>query len=259
MTSRKPSPVPAYLVERLAKGELPEAQAVALRAKLNEEPGGFDKAMSELAMSDEEIFAQHPSHIVANEVRRRAGIKAAPQRQSFFVPVLAFAALGALALFAVLPRTGTPLGLPGADGEETIGIKGAKPHLVVYRKRQGAPQRLDADDSVAPGDVLQVAYVVPPDASGAAAPYGVVVSIDANKAITLHLPTQAGVAQRLQTNGENRLSNAYELDSSRGFERFWLVMSPSPFDSRDVTSALQSGAPLPAGTTSFHITFTKEL
>lgn len=257
MTNRQQTPVPQYLLERLAKGELPEVQAEQLRQRLEQQPGGVAAAMESLAKSDDEIFARHPAHLMANEIRRRSGHRSTkPARRPFLLPALALGAVGALALIAVAPRSTTS---PVADvGEETINIKGAKPHLVVYRKREGAPERLTAQDAVHPGDVLQVAYVVPPDAKGATAPYGVIVSIDAANTTTLHLPSTPGAASVLQTNGENRLPNAYELDASKGFERFWLVLSSTPFDSHAITTALQTGAPLPANTTSFHVTFKKE-
>ena len=255
MSTRPPNPVPQYLLERLAKGDLPKAQADALRARLAEQPGGVAAAMEEIEASNRDVFASHPAYVVANEIRRRAGVTTKRPRP-FILPALALGAVGALVVFAVAPRSPS-IATPDVT-EETIGIKGAKPHLVVYRKQQDAPERLTAEDKVHPADVLQVAYVVPPDPRGGAAPYGIIVSIDAAKAVTMHLPTQAGPAPQLQTNGESRLPNAYELDASQGFERFWLLLSATPFDSRSVISALQNGAPLPAGASSFTITFMKE-
>lgn len=260
MSKPKPTPVPQYLIERLAKGELPEAQLDALRARLELEPGGVGKAMQDVADSDDAIFAKHPAHVVANEIRRRAKTNARPTRpRPFILPALALGTLGALALLALAPSATTRTVATRDLGEESIGIKGSKPHLVVYRKRKGSPQRLTPQDVVHPGDVLQVAYVVPPDPNGGANPYGIIVSIDAAKAVTMHLPTQDATAQSLMTNGENRLPNAYELDASKGFESFWLVTSATPFNVNDVATALSTGEPLPAGTSSFHITFTKEL
>jgi hypothetical protein len=260
MSTSEQTPVPQYLLERLAKGELPFAQAEALRARLERQPGGVAKAMQEIADSDDAIFAKHPAHLVANEIRRRANTKALPSRsRPFLLPALALGTLGALALFALAPKTAVRTANTADTSEETIGIKGSKPHLVVYRKHQGAPQRLTPQDVVHPGDVLQVAYVVPPDPNGSAAPYGIIVSVDAAKAVTMHFPIQDATAQPLKTNGENRLPNAYELDASKGFESFWLVTSATPFNVHDVASALSSGELLPAGTSSFHITFTKEL
>ncbi|MDX2020695.1 MAG: hypothetical protein SF187_10660 [Deltaproteobacteria bacterium] len=257
MTNRQHTPVPQYLLERLAKGELPQAQAEELRQRLEQQPGGLAAAMENLAKSDDEIFSRHPPHWMANEIRRRSGQQTnKPARRPFVLPALALGAVGALVLIAVAPRSTTTLVTD--VGEETINIKGAKPHLVVYRKREGAPERLTAQDVVHPGDVLQVAYVVPPNAQGAAAPYGVIVSIDAANTTTLHLPSVPGRAPTLQTNGENRLPNAYELDNSKGFERFWLVLSPTPFESQTITTALQTGAALPADTTSFQVTFKKD-
>jgi len=260
MSNSKQTPVPQYLLERLAKGELPQAQADAIRSRLELEPGGVAKAMQEIAESDDAVFTKHPAHLVANEIRRRANTKVLPARpRPFLYPALALGALGALALVALAPKSTTRTLNTGDLGTETIGIKGSKPHLVVYRKRKGAPQRLSLNDTVHPGDVLQVAYVVPPDPSGKAAPFGIIFSIDAAKAVTMHLPIESTTAPPLKTNGENRLPNAYELDASKGFESFWLVTSATPFDPRDAATALSSGEPLPAGTSSFHITFIKEL
>jgi hypothetical protein len=261
MSNSKQTPVPQYLIERLAKGELPQAQADAIRARLELEEGGVDKAMQQLTDSDNEIFVRHPAHVVANEIYRRANNRVTrPSRaRPFFLPALALGTLGALALLALAPNTARRTEIASELGEETIGIKGSKPHLVVYRKRLGAPERLTPHDVVHPGDVLQVAYVVPVDPNGSATAYGIVVSIDAAKAITMHLPMQDADAQVLKTNSEDRLPNAYELDASKGFESFWLVTKSSPFNAKEAADALANGRPLPAGTSTFHITFTKEL
>lgn len=256
--------VPDYLVERLLAGELPEAQAQALRARLERHPGGLDALQKAYAASNEAILHRHPSAQVAAEVRRRAAQSQKVERgRPFLLPALALGAMGAMFLLLTRNEPGTDAthGGPSVlhEGEEVIGIKGMRPHLLVYRKHEGAPQRLSARDPVRPGDVLQLAYVVPAPARDAAPPFGAILSVDAAHAVTLHFPTTPGQAARLQTQGETRLPVAYELDASPGFERFVLVMSPRPFDTNDVAQALERGQPLPSGTTHFELTFLKEL
>ena len=60
--------------------------------------------------------------------------------------------------------------------------------------------------------------------------YGVLLSIDGARKVTLHWP-EAGQRRRrpLQASGEMRLPSAYELDDAPAFERFFLVRADEPF------------------------------
>jgi hypothetical protein len=93
-------------------------------------------------------------------------------------------------------------------------------------------------------DVLQLGYV----ASGAK--YGVIFSVDGGGTITWHLPAGYAGGPRqspaLESAGEVILPSAYELDDAPGFERFFLLYSPHPFDLAPVAQAVRSLAARPA-------------
>ncbi|MCG5055777.1 MAG: hypothetical protein KA712_22700 [Myxococcales bacterium] len=261
MSKRPEHHVPSYLLERLAQGELPPAQAAALRAKLAAQPGGAEEALLHLRDDDVAILAAHPPVEAAREIRRRlAQNPAAARPRPFLLPALALGVAGAAALVALTPAAETRRGQNTLSvQEEYVGIKGLAPHLIVYRKHEGAPQRLTAQDTVSPGDVLQLAYVVPGDPKGGPPPYGAIVSVDALKTTTLHFPTRPGAAAVMTTQGETRLPISYELDASPGFERFVLLLSAEPFATEPLLRTLRQGGALPRGLVRFEMTLNKEL
>ncbi len=238
-------PVPEWLLERLLRGELPSVEAARLRARL--EAQGEGGRLQALERSDREILEAHPPAEVAAEVHRRARReqpRAAPWRSTIFSG-LALGAAGLAVVFAMGRTSGTGVTDPTAPADvarETTTAKGLEPRLALYRKQDRRAARLSDGARARPGDLLQVTYVA------AGKPYGVIVSIDAKDAVTLHLPGEAGPAPRLQTGKEIPLSRSFELDATPGFERFVFVTSDAPFDTDQVVSALRrKGPPLPPG------------
>ena len=65
---------PAWLVERLAQGELDAETAAGLRARLEAEGRSPEDVLATLARADAETLAAHPPARVAAEVHRRAGL-----------------------------------------------------------------------------------------------------------------------------------------------------------------------------------------
>jgi hypothetical protein len=239
--------VPDWLLERLARGELPAAQAEALLAELEET--GEGERLAALQASNVELLRRHPPEAVAAEVRRRAALA----RRSPRAAIWAGAALGAAGLAALLlvVRTAPPAGNP-ADPGESVTLKGLQPALRLYRKAATGPVPLASGARVKRGDTLQAAYI----AGGRR--YGVIASVDARGAVTLHLPEQAGRAAPLAGGGEQALGHAFELDESPGFERFLFVAADKPFATEDVARALTRGTPLPPAVATIEITLIKE-
>ena len=230
--------VPDWLLERMAAGELPAAEAARLRARL--EARGELGRLQALEASNQQILAAHPPAAVAAEVQRRA--QPSPRRPAWrttLVSGLALAAAGLAVLFALArgPRPGT-VELPESLSEpEVTRLRGLQPHLLIYRKRGQQVERLRDGASARGGDVLQIAYV-----SGGRR-YGVIASVDARQAVTLHLPEVAGLAVELKRGKETALPGAFELDASPGFERFVLVTGDEPFDTAAVVASLRPDAP----------------
>jgi hypothetical protein len=222
MTGRTPD----WLVERLHAGDLPAAEAEAVRRRLEAE-GGLSR-LEDLARDDAAFRVSHPAAAGAEVIRRRAGRTGRSRRWRFFVvPALAAVAAGALVVMVPLVRPGGSL----RDADDTR-EKGQVPRLEIYRRSQPVPL---ADGAAArAGDLLQLAYV------SAGAPYGVIVSVDGRGAVTLHCPEGGGPAARLTRGRAVPLSHAYQLDDAPRFERFFLVTGSQPFDSAAVVAAARS-------------------
>lgn len=248
--SKHGSRVPDLLVERLRLGELDPARAAEVRRRLAEEPGG-DERLRALDASDAEVLDAYPPAAVAREVARRLDLStglAGPEekgrapgwRVSLAIGLPALAAAAVL-LFVLGPPPAEPERLPGfADpAGDGIRIKGLEPHLVVYRQRGDAVERLSSGAEARPGDLLQIAFVA------AGRPHGAVLSIDGRGAVTLHHPlppadlAPAASAPALE-DGEVRLPASYQLDDAPAFERFFLVTAGAPFPIAGVVEAARS-------------------
>lgn len=238
---RSGAPVPDWLLERLARGELPPERAADVRRRLEAEGEAGVARLAALAASDRDILEALPPSSVTAEVHRRAALArrqeagARPMaRRTFVLPTLGLAALGALALFAVDRNRMAP---PPAQPTEYIGVKGEAPQLSVHRKDGKKRQRLPKSAVVRPGEVLQLSYVA------AGRRYGVVASVDARGTVTLHLPEAAGSSAALVARGETILPHAFELDDSPGPERFVFVSGDQSFPTDVVVASLRPGGP----------------
>lgn len=253
MTQVQP-PVPDWLLERYALGELPPDQSAALRARLQAETeavragltpeGDLTSRLAALQASDAAILAAHPPRQVAAEVRRRLHLRRAGEGPvPRAVPggrwLLASAPLlaAAVALFVILREPTSPFGGPDEDLIQTT-AKGLEPSLRVYRRVGQDQERLDQGAVVRPADLLQLAYV----AKGY--DHGVILSVDGRGGVTLHLPSEPGGSTALSLDGEQALGFSYELDDAPDFERFFLVTSEKPVD---VQAVLQAATRLAVG------------
>lgn len=251
-----PEPIPDVIVELLALGELEEAEAAEVRARL--EADG-DPRLEAIERSNAEVLARYPVHEEVEQLTRalRAGsspvtpVSRAARRPRRGLTVVT-AALALAASVALVWAWG-----PLADGEDTpepepervavvtverpppapldhVRHKGTQ-RLVIHRRGRDAP--LGPGDAVEPGDVLQLSY-----ANGARR-HGVIVSLDGAGVATLHWPAQRGDPTDLSP-GLVRLDYAYELDEAPGFERFFFVAADEPLDVDVVVAAaraLESG------------------
>src|SRR5690606_38403272 len=66
-----PERIPDWLLERLAAGDMPQAEAEALRRRLAEEEGGLER-LEAILRSNERILSDHPPARVAAAIRQRA-------------------------------------------------------------------------------------------------------------------------------------------------------------------------------------------
>lgn len=261
-----PPPVPDLLLERLLAGELPPAEAEALRRRLEAEPGGLER-LEALDASNRQILRDHPPEAVAREVARRAR-QAAGDRALASRPwprrlglVLVPAGLVAAALLTTVPPPHPP---PTAQtAAEITRSKGLRPGLFIYRQLAaptGAEELADGA-RVRAGDTLQVGY------NAAGRPFGAILSIDGRGVVTLHHPLRSDRPPTLTTTGKVSLPRSYRLDDAPGFERFFMITADAPFDVAKVVAAgerlVQEGSsaqgrlPLPEGLDQLSITLVK--
>jgi hypothetical protein len=239
----------SWLIERLAAGDLPENHARAVRERLGP---ALDVELAKIEQHNAELLAQHPPERVAREIERRFATRAATPRTP--LPVwLATAAAAACAVTLWLARE--PAATSGKpELVEQVAERGLRPHLLVYRKTPQGAERLTDHAQVRGGDILQLAYV----ASGRK--YGVIASIDGRGEITFHLPERqdrTDTAVRLQDQGQNALPHAFELDDTRGSERFMFVSADEPFPTQLVSAALRANTQLENRFTSHELTLEK--
>jgi len=223
MDERISQRVPDWLLERLALGELPAAQAEEIRRRLAAEEGGAAR-LEALRLSNREVLAAHPPRVIAGAIQaknarleRDGQREGAPRRGLAWGLGLAAPAAAALLVVALSP------GVTQTPSAETTRMKGLEPRLVVHRKAGGDAETLSDGATVRAHDLLQLAYVA------AGQRYGVIVSLDGGGAVTRHLPAGGTDAAALDGQGATLLPNAYELDDAPTFERFVLVTSDSPF------------------------------
>lgn len=261
--------VPDWLVERLALGELDAAAAADVRRRLAAEGRSPDEAMAAVAASNRAILDEVPATSTAAAIRRRAaraGAERPAGKRSFFLwaaPLALAGAAGAVTLLARPQHASLP---DGVTAPEYVGVKGSEPsntpRLYVYRHGADGDQRLTDGARAARGDLVQLAY------GSRGGGYGVLLSIDGARKVTLHWPErQEGEAPSLKATGEIRLPSAYELDDAPAFERFFLVRAATPFSvatAMDAARALagqpsarRQALPLPPGFEQISVTLDK--
>ena len=213
-------------LERLALGELPPAEADALRARLGAE---LEPRLAQLRASNAEILAAHPPAAVRAEVERR--LVRPPRRVIWLMVPLASAAAATFMLWPA-PVDDAPLVATRVRPEpgETR-IKGLAPHLLLHRQEGDHAVQLAEPAQARAHDRLQISYVA------AEASHGVVVSIDGSGVVTLHHPAKADASTALSRTGAVALPQSYELDAAPGFERFIFVTAGEPLAPARVLAA----------------------
>lgn len=122
------------------------------------------------------------------------------------------------------------------SGENEVRSKGNKPVLYLSVIRNAQKVSLAENDAVRTGEEIQIAY----RASGYR--YGVIVSVDAGKSVTLHFPGTETAPQDLKGGNAVTLPLAFKLDEKPGFEKFYFLASDKPLPLRQVMRELvQSG------------------
>jgi hypothetical protein len=235
------------MLERYRLGELPPREREPLDARLPHDDD-LRARLDALQRSDEAIRRAHVPELLTAGIRARleaAGpsTEAAQRHRAMYWAAPALLGALVLLLIAVVPRTAERGdrgdGMSTAAGTTEDRIKGLHPTLTFYRRTANGSETL-ADGAVAhTGDLLRVGY----RAAGRA--YGVIVSVDGRRHVTLHLPSHGDRAAPLKHEPTVLLDDAYELDDAPLWERFYFVTSDEPFTVQSVLAAAEQAARTP--------------
>jgi hypothetical protein len=232
--------IPDWQLERYLLGELPPGLEDEIKRRLAEDNSARAR-LAALEKSNEEILSSYPSAMMSAKIEKRyrekygKGEQQTSETRRRKVRGFALALSAAVIALAVLVPLRNMIRQGQSDGgTPEIRMKGAKPHLVVYRKAGDKITRLKNGEKAKERDVLQLSYVAVGEK------YGVIYSIDGRGVVTVHYPAAgSGKAPKLDQNGEIYLEYAYELDDAPLFERFFFVTSDKPFDTAVVEKAVR--------------------
>ena len=211
--------LPDWLVERAALDEVPTASRERLAQA---EPGELAARVAALREDNAGELAAYPAGPAVAQIEARLR-KAPRRRRAWLAPLVVAAGLGVVAAIVLRP---TP-----AEQPETTRIKGAA-RLLVFRQAGEQAERLDADDVVHAGDVIQLRY----NAGGAR--FAMIASIDGAGGVTLHFPANADGSTDVEP-GTRTLPEAFALDDAPRFERFFFVTANEPLDVAGTLDALR--------------------
>jgi hypothetical protein len=231
--------IPDWQLERYLLGELPPDLENRVRQQLAEDESA-NARLSELKESNAEILSSYPPEMMSGQIEKRYKEKYGKRKNQTNEPrrvrVRSFAyALSAAALILVFlfPLRNIIIQNQIDRVPEEIRMKGAKPHLVVYKKSGDEIARLQNGEKVDEKDILQLSYVA------VSRKYGVIYSVDGRGIVTAHYPDiHTGSTPELDQSGEISLAFAYELDDAPSFERFFFVTSNEPFEITMVEKAI---------------------
>jgi hypothetical protein len=222
-------PVADITLERYRLKELPADEMAGLerRMRTDDQLRGRVEA---LALSDAQIQTGDRLELVAARVRHRlAAERTDTKRRGWTAARWALPAAVAAGIVLMFLLPGTMFLSTGSDER----IKGLDASLTLFRQ-VGAGSETLADGAVAhQGDVIRVGY----RAAGRA--YGVILSLDGRRSITMHLPTSGDAAVPLGRESTVLLDRAYELDDAPRWERFYFITGNAPFPVARVVASLQ--------------------
>lgn len=228
------TPLPDWLVERAALGEVPPVS----RDRIDRaDPNELAERIAALRADSAAELAGHPAPAAVALIEGRIAAQrrsAARERRRLWLGVLGTAAVASV-LVVVLARRGGDAGVSPHEEGEITRVKGTA-RLLAFRQVGDNAERLEQDALVRSGDRIQLRY----HAGGQG--YGVIASIDGAGAVTLHYPASedapaeaTALAPKLTT-----LPDAYALDDAPHFERFFFITSAEPLDVQHSLAAVRA-------------------
>jgi len=234
--------VPNWKAERYLLGELPKSEMATLKAT-ERENGNFCQQLEELKASNEELLARYPYVAKMKIVRHRF---------KWHIPLSACAALliCVTATLTVLNNGNDHIQNVIAMNEDGTRVKGIKTGLEIWRKTGDSAEKLENYSEVKAGDLLQMRYVAEKKC------YGVILSMDGNGVLTIHLSGNNGKAAELEAGRTVSLEKGYELDNAPKHETFYLFTADKEFELSNVAENLLHGK-LPKNLQTAQITLKK--
>jgi len=216
-----------WKIERYLLGELPESEIAALKI-LESENTEFRSIIEQLKNSNRELLAKYPMPYPK--------FKVIEQKNKWRTYLSACAALimAATALITVFSDNTSvaPIAIVSEDGTR---VKGLKTDLEIWRKTVESTEKLANNSEAKAGDLLQVRYIAEKKC------YGIILSIDGNGTMTMHLSGDGGKAAELEAGKIVPLENAYELDNAPKFETFYLITDSTEFAVAPVAESILQG------------------
>jgi len=219
-----------WKIERYLLEELPESEMATLKT-LENENAEFCSRIEQLKNNNKELLAKYPAPYPK--------FKVIEQKNKWRVYLSACAALvmAATAMITVFSDRNAATGFSNAVviSEEGTRIKGLKAGLEIWRKTGESTEKLSNNSEAKAGDLLQMRYTAEKKC------YGVILSMDGNGTMTIHLSGDSGKAAELEAGKIVSLKNAYELDNAPKFETFYLITDSTRFSLAPVAESILQG------------------
>jgi len=209
-----------WKIERYMLGELPESEMAALKTLENKNPD-FRCQIDQLKINNANLLAKYPM---------REHIRPA-QPLRLYYPIAAALIITVTVMIAMFSTTNNPVVI----AEDGTRVKGLKTGLEIWRKTGEVSEKLANNSEASAGDLLQVRYIAEKKC------YGVILSMDGNGVLTVHLSGKAGKAAELEAGRVISLSNAYELDDAPKFETFYFITDTTEFALAPIAEGLLHG------------------
>ncbi len=225
-----------WKIERYLLGELPESEIAVLKT-LEGENTEFRLQVEQLKRSNGELLAKYPAKRTAEKMHanlRKFAVIELKNKWRLYLSACAALIIAATALITVFPDNTlvAPIAIVSEDGTR---IKGLKTGLEIWRKNAEAAEKLADNSEAKAGDLLQVSYIAEKKC------YGIILSVDGNGTMTIHLSGKGGKAAELEAGKIVPLKNAYELDNAPKFETFYLITDSAEFAVAPVAESILHG------------------
>jgi len=227
--------IPNWKIERYLLGELPAGEMAALKTLENKNIE-FCSQLALLRNSNEKLLAEYPAKEFAEKMQVAKFKIIEPIKNRWLMPLSACAGLLFAATVLINIFSGENNSAQNVViNEDGTRVKGLKTDLEVWRKTADSVEKLSNGSEAKAGDLLQMRYIAEEKC------YGVLLSIDGNRVLTIHLSGENGRAKELEAGKIISLENSYELDNAPKSEIFYLFTSKNEFALAPIEKALLSG------------------